>query len=88
MLRDIGRVNWAAPRPGAKCRFSVQATGGATLALQVRSADMRDELFDSGPLADGASATLPCPSGKARYDLSAVAGKADATVRATLAPQD
>jgi len=88
VLRDIGRVNWAAPRPGAKCRFSVQATGGATLALQVRSADMRDELFDSGPLADGASATLPCPSGKARYDLSAVGGKADATVRATLAPQD
>ena len=88
VLRDIGRVSWAAPRAGAQCRFSVQATGGATLALQVRSEDMSRQLFDSGPLADGASATLPCPSGKARYDLIAAGGKSDATVRATLAPQD
>ena len=88
VLRDIGRVNWAAPSAGAQCRFTVHATGGATLALQVRSEDMSRQLFDSGPLADGVSALLPCPSGKARYDLIAAGGSTDATVRATLTKQD
>jgi hypothetical protein len=87
-LRDIGRVNWAAPRSGARCRFSVQATGGATLRLQVRSADYSRQLFDTGELADGAGATLPCPTGPARYDLSATGGPSAGTVRATMAVQD
>jgi len=67
----LTRVTWAKPRPESSVRFTVTATGGATLRLQVKSG--RVATWDSQDLASGQSLRFEWPD-DARVILIATSG--------------
>jgi len=67
----LTRVRWAVPAPGTDVKFTVSATGGATLRLQV-FADGKLR-HDSKDLADGQSLRFSWPA-DAKLTLTATSG--------------
>jgi hypothetical protein len=78
------RVQWAVPKAGTDVKFTVIATGGATLRLQIRTDG--EVTFDSKNLANGRSIRFPWPSNPA-LTLIATSGTTGASsVKAELVP--
>ena len=78
------RVTWAMPKAGAHLKFSVSATGGALLRMQL-NADGQT-MFDSMDLRDGQSVDLMWPA-NAKVTLIATGGtKGASSLRANLVP--
>ncbi|MEF9929961.1 MAG: Atrophin-1 multi-domain protein [Massilia sp.] len=76
------RVSWAVPKAGAKFTFSVSATGGAALRMQLNTNGQIT--FDSKELKDGQSVNLTWPA-SAKVTLIATSGtKGASSVRANL----
>jgi hypothetical protein len=76
------RVSWAVPKAGAKFTFSVSATGGAALRMQLNTNGQIT--FDSKDLKDGQSVNLTWPA-SAKVTLIATSGtKGASSVRANL----
>ncbi len=77
-------VKWAIPAAGSDVKFTVTATGGATLRLQVTSAGA--VTTDTGALGNGQSLRFAWPA-SARITLIATSGTSGASsVRADLVP--
>jgi len=80
----LTRVQWAVPKAGSYVNFTVSATGGATLRLQVRTDG--EVTFDSEDLANGQSMRFRWPSNPA-LTLIATSGTSGASsVKADLVP--
>jgi len=78
------RVQWAVPKAGTYVNFTVIATGGATLRLQIRTDG--EVTFDSKNLANGQSIRFPWPANPA-LTLIATSGTSGASsVKADLVP--
>lgn len=73
----LTKVMWAVPQPNSELKFSVVATGGATLRLQVR--DNGVTVYDSNNLGNGQSQRFKWPGGKATMTLIATSGTAGAS---------
>jgi len=80
----LTRVNWAVPKAGTYVNFTVTATGGATLRLQVSSGNVL--AFDSKELANGQSMRFLWPA-NGRVTLIAGSGtNGVSSVKADLVP--
>jgi hypothetical protein len=83
---NLTPVKWALPVAGSHVKFSVSATGGATLCMHVSSDGVRT--FDSQNLADGQSRRFVWPA-NARVTLIATSGSNGASsIQAALTPSD
>jgi hypothetical protein len=80
----ITRVQWAVPKAGTYVNFTVIATGGATLRLQMKTDGV--VAFDSKDLANGQSIRFLWPANSA-LTLIATSGTSGASsVKANLVP--
>jgi hypothetical protein len=80
----LTRVKWAVPKAGTYVQFTVSASGGATLRLQIRTDG--EVTFDSKNLADGQSIRFQWPAHPA-LTLIATSGTSGASsVKAELVP--
>jgi hypothetical protein len=68
------QVEWAKPAPGAECRLTSIATGGARLRLRVQGNGDDKWLFDSGELGNGESRRFSCPADDTRIEIDAIGG--------------
>ncbi|MYN42046.1 Atrophin-1 multi-domain protein [Duganella sp. FT109W] len=81
----INKVVWGKVTPGTAQKFTVTATGGAKLKMQVYSGGA--VVSDTGALGDKASARVTWPATGAWFVLTAYSGVNQAsTLRATLTP--
>ena len=78
------RVQWAVPKAGADVKFTVIATGGATLRLQIRTDG--EVTFDSKNLANGQSIRFPWPSNPALTLIATSGTTGTSSVKAELVP--
>ena len=77
-------VKWAVPAAGSYVKFTVSATGGATLRMQVGATGATT--IDTGALADGQSLRFAWPA-NGRFTLIATSGTSGASsVQAELVP--
>jgi hypothetical protein len=78
----LTKVKWAAPAAGTTQKFTVTATGGATLRMQLYSGGTM--VADTGNLGNGGSASFAWPAG-AWFMLTATSGvNVASSVRAAL----
>lgn len=86
--RNLQPIAWAKPEAGKRYRLTAQATGGATLRLQLLDKAKRTTLFDSGELGDGASKEFAWPEGQGGVALSVSSGSGpgESSVGAKLVP--
>lgn len=87
--RGLHPLAWIGPEVGKTYRLTAQATGEATLRLQVREPSGTPVYFDSAELSNGESKTFKWPSKTALITVHAISGTSGpSTVRGELLLQD
>lgn len=86
--RSLQPIAWAKPEAGKRYRLTAQATGGATLRLQLLDKARRTTLFDSGDLGDGVSKEFSWPEGQGAVAVTVRSGSGagESSVGARLVP--
>jgi hypothetical protein len=74
--RNMHRVIWALPEPGASYQVRAYTSGGGLFRLRLVNVSGGGTVFDSGPLADGQTANFTWPPGEIRPVLHAISGEA------------
>jgi hypothetical protein len=80
----LTRVQWAVPKAGTYVNFTVTATGGATLRLQIKSNGVLT--FDSQDLANGQSIRFLWPANPALTLIASSGTNGASSVKADLVP--
>jgi hypothetical protein len=80
----LTRVKWAVPKAGTYVQFTVSASGGATLRLQIRTDG--EVTFDSKNLADGQSIRFQWPAHPALSLIATSGASGASSVKAELVP--
>lgn len=80
----LTRVKWAVPAEGARMKFTVLATGGATLRLQIKSDGTTT--YDSKDLANGQSVHITWPASPTLTLIATSGTKGPSSLKAELVP--
>ena len=80
----LTHVKWAVPAEGAKMKFTVFATGGATLRLQIKSDGTTT--YDSKDLANGQSVHLKWPASPTLTLIATSGTNGPSSLKAELVP--